>query len=150
VFTATVSSLKLSKTIRNPFETPSHFCKQAPLLSGKLKACSITKRFMQWLSLTDFPTQQHDITSRKQDGTGQWVLDSAEFKKWLDGPDKTLFCPGIPGAGKTMMAAIAIDHLHPLARRRTSPEPDCYHQALRLSTGSLLASSSGRSPSVCL
>ena len=29
----------------------------------------------------------------------------------MQGSDKTLFCPGIPGAGKTMMAAIAIDHL---------------------------------------
>jgi hypothetical protein len=66
---------------------------------------------MEWLSPTDFPTQQHDIISRRQDGTAQWFLDSVEFKRWLDGPDKTLFCPGIPGAGKTMMAAVAIDYL---------------------------------------
>jgi len=66
---------------------------------------------MHWLSPTDFPAQQHDIISRRQEGTGQWFLDSSEFKRWLQGSDKTLFCPGIPGAGKTMMAAIAIDHL---------------------------------------
>ncbi|XTI88328.1 ankyrin repeat domain-containing protein [Cenococcum geophilum] len=35
------------------------------------------------------------------EGTGQWFLDSPE----------TLFCPGIPGAGKTIIAAIAIDYL---------------------------------------
>ena len=66
---------------------------------------------MEWLSPTDFPAQQHDIITRRQEGTGQWFLDSVEFKRWLQGSDKTLFCPGIPGAGKTMMAAIAIDHL---------------------------------------
>jgi hypothetical protein len=66
---------------------------------------------MQWLSPTDFPAQQHDIVSRREEGTGQWFLDSPQFKRWLQGSDKTLFCPGIPGAGKTMMAAIAIDHL---------------------------------------
>ena len=66
---------------------------------------------MQWLSPTDFPAQQHDIISRRQEGTGQWLLDSLEFKGWLQGADRILFCPGIPGAGKTMMAAIAIDHL---------------------------------------
>ncbi len=66
---------------------------------------------MQWLSPTDFPTRQHDIITRRQEGTGQWFLDTPEFKRWLDGSDKTLFCPGIPGAGKTMMSAIAIDHL---------------------------------------
>jgi predicted amino acid-binding ACT domain protein len=66
---------------------------------------------MEWLSPTDFPAQQHDIITRRQEGTGQWFLDSDNFKRWLRGSDKTLFCPGIPGAGKTMMAAIAIDHL---------------------------------------
>jgi hypothetical protein len=65
----------------------------------------------EWLSPTDFPSQQHDIISRRQSGTGKWFLATTEFKRWLDGSDKTLFCPGIPGAGKTMMAAIAIDHL---------------------------------------
>ena len=60
---------------------------------------------MEWLSPTDFPAQQHDIITRRQEGTGQW------FKRWLQGSDKTLFCPGIPGAGKTMMAAIAVNHL---------------------------------------
>jgi hypothetical protein len=71
---------------------------------------------MQWLSLTDFPAQQHDIISRRQEGTGQWLLDSLEFKGWLQGAHQTLFCPGIPGAGKTMMAAIAIDYLGRAAR----------------------------------
>jgi len=66
---------------------------------------------MEWLSPTDFPAQQHDMITQRQEGTGQWFLDSLEFKRWLQGSLKTLFCPGIPGAGKTMMAATAIDHL---------------------------------------
>jgi hypothetical protein len=65
---------------------------------------------IEWLSPTDFPVQQHDIITRRQEGTGQWFLESLEFGKWLQGSNKTLFCPGIPGAGKTMIAAIAIDH----------------------------------------
>lgn len=74
---------------------------------------------MEWLSPTNFPAQQHDIITRRQGGTGQWFLDSPKFKRWLEGSDKTLFCPGIPGAGKTMIAAIAIDHLY-----RTTPCDD--------------------------
>ena len=66
---------------------------------------------MEWLSPTEFQIQQHDIISRRQEGTGEWFIGAPEFKRWLQGSDKTLFCPGIPGAGKTMMAAIAIDHL---------------------------------------
>jgi hypothetical protein len=64
-----------------------------------------------WLSTTDFPAQQSDFIARREVGTGQWFLDSPEFTKWLCTPKETLFCPGIPGAGKTMMAAISIDHL---------------------------------------
>jgi hypothetical protein len=66
---------------------------------------------MQWLSPSDFAAQQHDIISRKEEGTGQWFLDSVQFEAWQQGPKKILFCPGIPGAGKTMIAAIAVDHL---------------------------------------
>ncbi|KAL9082809.1 MAG: hypothetical protein Q9165_008768 [Trypethelium subeluteriae] len=70
---------------------------------------------MQWLSPINFSAQQQDIISRRQDGTAQWFLDSPEFKSWLHGSDKTLFCPGIPGAGKTMMAAVAIHHIYRVA-----------------------------------
>jgi hypothetical protein len=69
------------------------------------------REVLKWLSPTDFPAQQQDIISRRQEGTAQWFLDSLEFRQWLQGPNKTLFCPGIPGAGKTMMAAVAIDYL---------------------------------------
>lgn len=69
-----------------------------------------------WLSPTNFPARQKDIFEQGQDGTVQWFLESAEFEKWLRGVDKTLFCPGIPGAGKTMMAAVAVDHLRTLSQ----------------------------------
>lgn len=67
---------------------------------------------LEWISSTpDYPAQQSDILKNRQEGTGQWFLDSPEFARWLSEPKETLFCPGIPGAGKTMIAAIAIDHL---------------------------------------
>lgn len=39
------------------------------------------------------------------------MLDSTEFKNWLESKGKTLFCSGIPGAGKTVLSAIVVDHL---------------------------------------
>lgn len=68
-------------------------------------------KILEWLSPTNYPAQQSDIMSRRQQGTGQWFLDAPEFTKWIGVSKGTLFCPGIPGAGKTMIAAIAIDHL---------------------------------------
>jgi hypothetical protein len=41
-------------------------------------------------------------TERKHGGVGQWLLSSNEFQGWLNQNKQTLFCPGIPGAGKTM------------------------------------------------
>jgi Cdc6-like AAA superfamily ATPase len=68
-------------------------------------------KIVEWISPTSYPAQQSDIIRRRQEGTGQWFLDAPEFARWLGAPKGTLFCPGIPGAGKTMVAAIAIDHL---------------------------------------
>ena len=59
----------------------------------------------------DFSSQQCDYFTKSQDGTGQWLLDSAEFKAWLDEAGQTLFCPGMPGAGKTIITSIVIDSL---------------------------------------
>ena len=39
------------------------------------------------------------------------VLETAAFIKWVEGKQNTLFCPGIPGAGKTVIASIVVDYL---------------------------------------
>ncbi|KAF2475263.1 uncharacterized protein BDR25DRAFT_254152, partial [Lindgomyces ingoldianus] len=69
------------------------------------------RQVVEWISPSDYPAQQSDIIKRRQEGTGQWFLDAPEVAGWLTEVGGTLFCPGIPGAGKTMIAAIAIDHL---------------------------------------
>ena len=66
---------------------------------------------LEWLSPLEFPAQQSDYIQRRQYGTGEWLLESKEFTEWLVQPQATLICTGIPGAGKTMLASIVIDHL---------------------------------------
>ena len=66
---------------------------------------------LTWLTPTDYTTQQHDFVSRRQAGTGQWLLDSTEFRAWLETDKQTLFCPGIPGAGKTTLTSIMVGEL---------------------------------------
>jgi Cdc6-like AAA superfamily ATPase len=66
---------------------------------------------INWLSPVDYTSQQSDFISRRQAGTGQWLLDSGEFQAWLNTSKRTLFCPGIPGAGKTMISSIVVDRL---------------------------------------
>src|SRR5205085_11562978 len=66
---------------------------------------------VDWLISIDYASQHSDFIRRRQEGTGQWLLDSAEFQRWLSQKQQTLFCPGIPGAGKTMTTAIVVDSL---------------------------------------
>ncbi|CAI6341291.1 unnamed protein product [Periconia digitata] len=75
---------------------------------------------LKWISPSDYPAQQSDIIRKRQDGTGQWVLDAPEFQQWRNESKSTLFCPGIPGAGKTMAAAIAINQLLELKKNSLS------------------------------
>ena len=66
---------------------------------------------INWLSPVDYATQQSDFISRRQEGTGQWLLNSDEFQAWLNKSKQTLFCPGIPGAGKTIITSIVVNYL---------------------------------------
>ncbi|KAF2180392.1 hypothetical protein K469DRAFT_278267 [Zopfia rhizophila CBS 207.26] len=56
-------------------------------------------------------------------GIGQWILDVATFVKWRDGSssNRTLWCNGAPGAGKTYISSVIIDHLEDLAGRKNNP-----------------------------
>ncbi|KAJ5511354.1 hypothetical protein N7453_003457 [Penicillium expansum] len=51
-------------------------------------------------------------------GTGQWLLNAAKFKSWRDTENQSLFCPGIPGAGKTILTSVVVDHLNELFQNR--------------------------------
>jgi ankyrin repeat protein len=66
----------------------------------------------EWLAPIDYSVQQREFSSRREEETGLWLLGSDEFKAWLAGSNQTLFCPGIPGAGKTVMTSLVVDHLH--------------------------------------
>jgi hypothetical protein len=67
---------------------------------------------LDWLTPMNYAPQQHDFISRRQAGTGQWLLNSVEFQAWLDADKQTLFCPGIPGAGKTILTSIVVEDLY--------------------------------------
>lgn len=66
---------------------------------------------LDWLTPIDYAPQQSDFISRRQAGTGQWLLDSPKFHAWLQADKHTLFCPGIPGAGKTILTSIVVNEL---------------------------------------
>jgi Cdc6-like AAA superfamily ATPase len=66
----------------------------------------------------DFTPQQNIFFNAHQPGSGAWFLNSDEFRDWSLSNNKVLFCPGIPGAGKTILVSIVIDKL------RSTHKPD--------------------------
>ena len=66
---------------------------------------------LDWIPQADYAYRQKDIICTRRDGTGKWFLERAEFQAWIQGTHKTIFCPGNPGAGKTVIAATVVDYL---------------------------------------
>ncbi|KAK6984966.1 hypothetical protein R3P38DRAFT_3450977, partial [Favolaschia claudopus] len=66
---------------------------------------------IEWLSPLNFSIRQQDISRTRQPGTGEWLLKDPKFKEWELGAGGVLWCSGIPGAGKTVLASLVVDHL---------------------------------------
>src|SRR5436305_14989008 len=73
--------------------------------------CQEHQVIVDWLTPIDYAPQQSDFISRRHEGTGQWLLNSNEFEEWVNRNKRTLFCSGMPGAGKTIITSIVIEHL---------------------------------------
>ena len=50
---------------------------------------------LRWLSPLNPASRQIDVLSRRQAGTGKWLLESDEFNKWISGEERLLWCPEI-------------------------------------------------------
>ena len=98
----------------------------------------------EWLSPLNFFETQSDKLSRRLEGTGRWLLESPRYQDWLHGTSSVLFCPGIPGAGKTMLSAIAVDDLQQRFARSDDIGVACiycdYKDQVAQTTKNLLAS----------
>ncbi|KAJ7291254.1 ankyrin repeat-containing domain protein, partial [Mycena rebaudengoi] len=68
-------------------------------------------KIIDWLSPANFFLQQETIFGRRQVGTGEWLLVDDRFKRWKTGSGGILWGRGAPGAGKTVLASIVVDHL---------------------------------------
>ncbi|KAF7551340.1 hypothetical protein G7Z17_g5100 [Cylindrodendrum hubeiense] len=75
---------------------------------------------LNWLTPIDYGPQHSDFLKMRQPGTGQWLLDSIEYQTWVNTDKQTLFCPGIPGAGKTVLTAVTIEDI--TTRYQSNPD----------------------------
>ncbi|KAJ7443983.1 hypothetical protein FB451DRAFT_1376537 [Mycena latifolia] len=69
------------------------------------------KEILNWITSLNFFQRQADVFRAWQPGTGEWLLSDAKFKNWTSGSGGVLWCRGIPGAGKTVLASVVVNHL---------------------------------------
>lgn len=69
---------------------------------------------INWLAPGTFAEYQDNHLAQRCPNTSDWFIQDSKFIYWSDHNATTLFCPGIPGAGKTVLAATVIDYLQQL------------------------------------
>lgn len=65
---------------------------------------------LEWLSTVHPRGVLLENLQRHHKGTGKWFLQHTLFVDWLAGSGGELLCTGDPGAGKTILASLAIEH----------------------------------------
>ncbi|OQE39856.1 hypothetical protein PENCOP_c006G07555 [Penicillium coprophilum] len=66
---------------------------------------------LEWLTPLNPDKLQNTLLEKRASGSGSWFLESKEFTEWISQPKQTLVCPGIPGAGKSVLSAIVVEEL---------------------------------------
>lgn len=117
---------ELRRRINMNIDSLNTFNGQITRVNGKVTRDNVVKllqhqedydrqNVLDWITPINYALVQNDLIAQRQAGTGQWLLESVEFQTWLESDkesDKqTLFCPGIPGAGKTILTSTVVDHL---------------------------------------
>ncbi|TFK20500.1 ankyrin [Coprinopsis marcescibilis] len=72
---------------------------------------ALFKKIVEWLSDINYHAIQADNYRKRAEGTGEWAFDDPKIVEWLGGALGVLWGVGMPGAGKTVLASIIIDHL---------------------------------------
>ncbi|KAJ6783202.1 hypothetical protein PWT90_01242 [Aphanocladium album] len=81
------------------------------------------ERVTKWLEPTDYDGVDSDLAKHlaaRAAGTGTWLLESETFSEWLSSQEHGLvWICGVPGAGKSVMAATVVEKLHEEKAGRT-------------------------------
>ncbi|TFK26057.1 ankyrin [Coprinopsis marcescibilis] len=71
-------------------------------------------RMSDWLTLVNYRKIQKDNLAKRTPNTGNWFLSRNDLREWICSDGGTLWAVGIPGAGKTVLTSVVVDHLQRL------------------------------------
>ncbi|TEB21778.1 hypothetical protein FA13DRAFT_94153 [Coprinellus micaceus] len=74
----------------------------------------------EWLQAPRFVEVHRASMELRTDETGTWFIESSEFQQFIGNSGCILWCTGMPGAGKTILASTSIKHLQTTFRNDVS------------------------------
>ncbi|KAL4813534.1 ankyrin repeat-containing domain protein [Aspergillus spinulosporus] len=112
---------RLKSTLQDGINQSTHALSQDIYRDGqgikKVVDESRLKELIEWISPLNFITKQSMIWNEHHKGTCKWFLERDDFREWREGSNTKIFCPGIPGAGKTFLSSIVYNELEALRVR---------------------------------
>jgi Cdc6-like AAA superfamily ATPase len=69
---------------------------------------------LRWLCQLDVSESHREALSTRLLGTLQWLLESPQYRRWLDDDQQVLLYVGNPGSGKAIAATKVVDTLETL------------------------------------
>ncbi|KAB8364846.1 hypothetical protein FH972_024709 [Carpinus fangiana] len=97
---------KLAEKVDQEFR--SHVRNDTGMLLDHVSQAKWTE-VLNWLCAVDYGVQCRDMLALRHQDTGAWFLESDVFAVWAASDKDALLCPGIPGAGKTIMATSVVE-----------------------------------------
>ncbi|CUS12036.1 unnamed protein product, partial [Tuber aestivum] len=73
---------------------------------------------MKWLNVVDPASNFSYALALREPGTGNWLLKGPEYIDWKGGRGGVLWLYGIPGCGKSVLSAIAIEDVKNLCAEK--------------------------------
>ncbi|KAI1409266.1 ankyrin [Hypoxylon sp. FL1857] len=67
---------------------------------------------LKWISVLDFRAAQQAGQRQRLSGTGTWFLNNPQVRGWSECRTAALWCHGLPGVGKTVLASTIFQQLH--------------------------------------
>ncbi|KAJ7323268.1 ankyrin repeat-containing domain protein [Mycena albidolilacea] len=100
-------------------------------------------KILEWITSLNFFQRQAEIFGVWQPGTGEWFLADAKFRDWESSAQRTLWCCGMPGAGKTVLVSMVVNHLRLQAQKTNTAVACMYlnHKEIEMQTPTNLLAS---------
>ncbi|CUS06945.1 unnamed protein product, partial [Tuber aestivum] len=74
------------------------------------------QKIQKWLNVVDPTLNYSSALKLREPGTGNWLLQGREYMDWKEGRRGLLWLHGIPGCGKSVLSATAIQDVEKLCK----------------------------------